>query len=172
MKRKRLTMYCMVATSCVALLSGLQSQPSIAAMTASDAPDTVKIASIAEFYKPVAFNHAMHTDITSNDCTICHHHTTGHMPKEKPCLNCHDGKKEASSVACKDCHLAKPFDAAEMQAKQKDINRYHIDKPGLKAAYHLNCLGCHKTSGGPVGCQDCHKRNEAGDKLFHAKTRK
>ncbi len=173
MKRRRKSrMFWLSATGCMALFAGLNGVTAVAGMSISDAPDEVTIDSIAEFYQPVAFNHAMHTDITSGDCTVCHHHTTGSPPKEKPCINCHNGGKEADTVSCRECHLAKPFEAAAVQEQQKDVDRYyHIDKPGLKVAYHLNCLGCHQATGGPVGCQDCHIRTEAGDKLFHAKKR-
>ena len=31
------------------------------------------------------------------------------------------------------------------------------DKPGLKAAYHRQCMGCHEQMDLKVGCEDCHK---------------
>jgi hypothetical protein len=29
-------------------------------------------------------------------------------------------------------------------------------------------MGCHKEMGGPVGCEDCHARTDAGDAFFHS----
>ena len=59
-----------------------------------------------------------------------------------------------------------PFSAASL--REKDPNTYHTGKPGLKAAYHLNCLGCHEKNGGPTGCTDCHTRTVEGDKFYRA----
>jgi len=76
------------------------------------------------------------------DCSTCHHHSPA-----------------GETPACGECHQAKP-------GPKKD------DMPFLKAAYHLNCMGCHKEMGaGPTGCTDCHAKKktessqgEGGDK--------
>ena len=64
----------------------------------------------------------------ADECAACHHH-------------CEPGQ----TPACKECHGA-PFDP-------KNLNM-----PGLKGAYHLQCVGCHKEMGGPRGCTECHAR--------------
>lgn len=132
-------------------------------MDAADAPETVEISSLARLYGVVAFNHAMHTEIAS--CEQCHHHTTGSEVTNPNCHRCHATSGEAATVACKDCHSAEPFSQGEL-GKLDNPQLYHIDKPGLKAAYHLNCVGCHQQMGGPTGCQDCHTMTEAGEKMF------
>jgi hypothetical protein len=66
--------------------------------------------------------------LVTDDCGTCHHHSD---PGQTP--------------ACKECHGA-PFDP-------KDLNM-----PGLKGAYHLQCMGCHKEMGGPRGCIECHAK--------------
>jgi hypothetical protein len=71
-------------------------------------------------------------------------------------------------VSCQSCHEADPFTAAQLERKADDRYQYHIDKPGLKAAYHLSCLGCHEESGGPTGCEDCHGKSAAGDAFYHS----
>jgi len=134
------------------------------AMSADDAPESVELDSLAKYYGPVAFDHAAHVDMA--ECSNCHHHTTGTGPAAPTCARCHDGAEEGDSVSCTDCHEAEPFIHANL-VKLENPEIYHIDKPGLKGAFHLNCLGCHEETGGPTGCQDCHEITEAGEKLFN-----
>jgi hypothetical protein len=68
--------------------------------------------------------------LMTDDCATCHHHSD---PDQTP--------------ACKECHGA-PFDP-------KNLNM-----PGLKGAYHLQCMGCHKDIGGPRGCTECHAKKK------------
>ncbi len=133
------------------------------AMSADDAPESVEIDSLAKLYGPVEFDHAAH--VAMAECSDCHHHTTGTGPAAPTCARCHEGKEEAESVSCYECHAADPFSQENLE-KMEDPEIFHIDKPGLKGAYHLNCLGCHKELDGPTGCQDCHTMTEAGEKLF------
>ncbi len=132
-------------------------------MDAADAPETVEINSLSKSYGGVHFDHAMHTGIAS--CEQCHHHTTGAEVTNSNCIRCHAKTGEEDSVSCKDCHSSDRFSKKDL-LKLEDPKLYHIDKPGLKAAYHLNCVGCHQKAGGPTGCQDCHTITEAGEKMF------
>ncbi|HEB49954.1 MAG TPA: class III cytochrome C [Desulfobulbus sp.] len=136
-------------------------------MDISDAPESIEIDSLSELYGPVAFDHLMHTDMVR--CAECHHHTTGTGPASPFCGRCHEGTEEAETVACTDCHPAKRF-YAEYLKTLENPELYHIDKPGLKGAYHLNCRGCHAKVGGPTGCQDCHEITKAGEKRFDTGT--
>lgn len=133
--------------------------------TAQDTPDQITLDSLSELYDGVTFDHVMHVDL-AEDCSTCHHHTTGTGTTDARCARCHSQSTEQASVACRDCHVTKPFSAVSMRGL--DPGAYHIDRPGLKGAYHLNCLGCHEQMGAPVGCNDCHQRNAAGDEFFHA----
>jgi len=135
---------------------------------AQDVPDSVKLSSIAKLYAAVDFDHEMHVDVAEYDCAACHHHTTGTPVTDPNCVSCHSNSEESEVVACSDCHAADPFSAEYLNAKHDDFRRYHVDMPGLKGAYHENCMGCHADMGGPVGCQDCHERNDAGDAFFNA----
>ncbi len=134
------------------------------AMSADDAPESVEINVLANLYGPVNFDHAAHTEMAK--CSDCHHHTTGTGPTNPSCARCHDGTVEGDSVSCYDCHAAEPF-IPENLKRMEDPEIFHIDKPGLKGAYHLNCIGCHQEVQGPTGCQDCHTMNEAGEKMFN-----
>lgn len=134
-------------------------------LQASDLPDSVTLDALAELYAGVEFDHASHVSL-AEDCSTCHHHTTGTPPRDPACLACHDLSRAVSAVACRDCHAPNPFSARFLEEKEQDVKRYHTDKPGLKAAYHLGCLGCHQEMGGPTGCQDCHQRTEQGDAFY------
>jgi len=138
----------------------------VGAATAAPVPETITLSSLAELYEPVLFDHVMHTDVA--ECAVCHHQTTGQAESGSRCVRCHAGNETNAPVACRACHEAEPFSAEALRVKEADSERYHVDKPGLKGAYHLNCLGCHEQMGGPSGCQDCHARTPAGDAVFHA----
>jgi len=128
-------------------------------------PEQVKIDRLTSLFDAVDFNHAAHVEI-AGDCATCHHHTTGDGAGGGRCGRCHAQSPKSTVVACRDCHDADPFSAVQLERKADDRWQYHVDKPGLKAAYHWNCLGCHENSGGPTGCEDCHTRNATGDAFY------
>lgn len=129
-------------------------------------PDKITIKSIEKYYAPVTFNHAAHIS-NLKDCGLCHHHTTGAQVSDPNCARCHKNSGAQPVVSCKGCHVADPF-TPEALKQQRDQQPpvYHRDKPGLKAAYHISCVGCHQKMSGPTGCQDCHTRNDGGDAIF------
>ncbi len=133
-------------------------------MEAEDAPEEVVIENMANLYGPVTFNHLMHTEYAS--CEECHHHTTGDKVVDPNCVRCHENSGEADVVTCYECHEGNRFDR-EYLKKLESPQLYHIDKPGLKGAYHLNCISCHEITSGPTGCQECHSMTEAGEKMFN-----
>ncbi len=133
---------------------------------AMDYPDEIEIDNLANLYEAVVFDHAMHVDATDG-CADCHHHTTGTEVSNEYCVKCHDDEVEMDVVACLDCHSADPVSADNLH-NPKPGYFYHNDKPNLKAAYHLNCIGCHQEVDGPIGCEDCHAKTEAGDKFYRS----
>jgi len=133
-----------------------------------DAPDEAVLDQLASLYEPVIFDHVAHVDMVNGDCSVCHHHTTGKPTTNNKCIECHANSGPATEVACRDCHPADRFGAEYLRQLESDVDRYHKDKPGLKGAYHRLCMGCHDAEGGPTGCQDCHPRTDAGDKMFYA----
>ena len=133
---------------------------------ASDAPEEVSIDSIKELYDGVVFDHLSHIDFADGRCAKCHHNTAGVPMSKKICVECHKKSvTEGDKLACGDCHKLHPFAAVHM--KKKEFLLYHIDKPSLKAAYHLKCIGCHKEQGAPTGCTDCHEMTESGKRFFN-----
>ena len=134
---------------------------------AEQLPDVVELGRIVEFYDSVQFDHATHQDL-ADGCASCHHHTTGSAPQSETCATCHRAGQPTATVQCANCHVADPFTAEYLAAVEDGPEWFHVDKPGLKGAYHRSCLGCHQEVGAPTGCQDCHQRNAEGDALFSA----
>lgn len=86
-----------------------------------------------DHYGPVRFMHTKHaSDI--QDCAVCHHfRPTDPEAKE--------------TVRCSACH-------------QESFRADHPDRIGLKAAYHQQCMDCHRAMAkGPVDCTGCHQKN-------------
>lgn len=133
----------------------------------ADLPDTITLGSLARLYEKVTFNHAKHI-VLVKDCAVCHHHTTGTLVEDSNCVRCHRNSSETKVVACRGCHLAQPFSAQALREKEANTHLYHLDRPGLKGAYHLSCMGCHEKAGGPTDCLSCHKRTVDGNALYRA----
>jgi hypothetical protein len=128
--------------------------------------EMVELDSLAKLYEPVSFGHDMHVEMVEGDCASCHHHTLGTGQVDPACARCHQNSGAADAVACRDCHPAERFGAEYLREMEKDVTLFHRDKPGLKAAYHLKCLGCHREAGGPTGCQDCHALTDKGEAFY------
>jgi hypothetical protein len=78
---------------------------------------------------PVPFDHAGHAEMAgmTEGCAVCHHYTP----------------EGAAHPACKSCH--------ELSPQREDLR-----KPSLKAAYHRQCMGCHRDWSGGTQCGICH----------------
>lgn len=94
--------------------------------------DTISLKTISNIYLPVTFSHGKHID-TISDCASCHHHSEGN-----------------STPACNVCHETATI------YKYKGPDRKTA--LGLKGAYHVLCVGCHKKGNGPTKCGECHIR--------------
>ena len=89
-----------------------------------------------DVYEPVKFAHRSHAKMSemSGGCARCHHYNlTGAV------------------LACRTCH------AVNSQLKNADLS-----KPGLKGAYHRQCVNCHRESGLDTKCDgSCHRSKSA-----------
>ncbi len=133
---------------------------------AADMPGQVELDALVEVFESVDFDHDMHIDL-GEDCSVCHHHTTGTGTTDDRCIRCHADSDEAEIVSCRNCHAKEPFSAESINTEALDRYQFHIDTPGLKAAYHWNCVGCHEEMDGPTGCEDCHALTTEGDAFYH-----
>ncbi len=101
-------------------------------------PGTVMLGELSNLYEPVPFDHAAHADMTKmrDGCATCHHKTSGSAYKSGVPFN---------PPPCKDCHA--PL-------------RTELNQPGLRGAYHQQCLGCHKDWSHANHCTTCHQPRE------------
>jgi len=109
--------------------------------TVYESPDkTVEVVSLEELskkYLPVIFSHRVHAQmsILSGSCGTCHHYNTS--GPIQPCKNCH----------------------------QTSRRRDDIGKPDLEAAYHRQCIACHREWSHETSCTACHSL-KTGSKEF------
>lgn len=96
-----------------------------------DPPESVTIRPIGPHFGPVTFAHKTHNDYVDNGCASCHHKGL-----------------ENFDFSCSGCH-------------RPDEIVTEAGKPAaLKRAYHIQCVGCHKSlQVGPVACTGCHAKN-------------
>jgi len=92
-------------------------------------PRFVLLDELANHYLPVPFDHEGHAEMAemAGGCGVCHHFTP----------------ENAAHPACKTCHAPGP-------------NQGDIRKPGLKGAYHRQCLSCHREWSHETACGTCH----------------
>lgn len=84
-----------------------------------------------DLYEPVNFSHRLHSEMSlmSHGCSICHHFNP--PGKIVKCTTCHSIKRD----------------------------RTELNIPDIKAAYHRQCLECHKTWEEKTECKNCHELN-------------
>lgn len=92
-------------------------------------PDHVILDELEYEYEAVIFNHRLHAEMSA-------------MGSE--CSSCHHFSEGGHIDACKACH---PVGARE-----------DIHQPGLKGAYHRQCMGCHRDWSGLTNCEICHAK--------------
>lgn len=109
-----------------------------------ESPDIIvlnKMKSVEDLYEPVQFTHRLHAEMAgmSNGCEMCHHYNP-----------------PGNVVSCSQCHSASRV-------------RQDISKPDLKAAFHRQCIDCHKQWEEKVECKSCHELNSSGKSAFDKK---
>jgi len=112
-------------------------QRSAEEFSARHGPSLVILNELEDLYLPVPFDHRGHAEMAqmTRGCSVCHHYTPEGL--EHP--------------ACKTCHEVAPL--------QVDIR-----KPGLKGAYHRQCMSCHREWSGETSCGACHQPKAGGAK--------
>ena len=116
----------------------------------SDIPETVEMKTLMDQYGPVKLPHRKIVQTLSRniqDNKLVHYF---HQDESTLCQGCHHNSPAAKKPpTCASCH-GQPFD-------ERDPS-----KPGLMAAYHRQCMECHKAMGieKPVAtnCVACHQK--------------
>jgi hypothetical protein len=98
-------------------------------------PAVAILSQLEDLYVPVYFNHRMHAAMAEmkGGCAICHHYTPPNLPHP----------------ACRECHLA-------------SVSHEGLNQPGLKGAYHRQCLNCHMDWDTETQCEICHAKKAGG----------
>jgi hypothetical protein len=92
------------------------------------APEVEVLKELSERYQPVVFPHKLHAQMSemSGGCQTCHHYNT--IGPIQSCINCH--------------------------TKKRSVN--DLGKPNLQAAYHQQCINCHREWSHKIDCTSCH----------------
>jgi hypothetical protein len=95
-----------------------------------EGPEIVMLDQLVNRYQPVQFAHKLHASMAdmSSGCSFCHHYSE--VDEEvPPCRVCHNEESQLGNLR----------------------------QPGLKGAYHRQCLGCHREWSHEAGCVACHE---------------
>lgn len=119
------------------------------------APYKVKIDTIQNKYEPCMFNHRHHAfslidRIEKNQLAGAFHTEAGTV-----CVTCHhNSPQSATPPKCSSCHSA-------------TLDFLTPTRPNLMAAFHLQCMSCHKDMKVPrprnTDCHTCHKPVTPGE---------
>ena len=145
----------LLAALAVALGAGAEPPP---AQTGGSAmgkmPGKVILGSLADRYRPVAFDHGKHIGMAGS-CAECHHQHEG--DRALSCAECH--RMDADAFR-KNLDLARIRPCGGCHPGRDDPGNPGM--PSLKAAYHRACIKCHRDVGSvgkdPKGCTEtCHE---------------
>lgn len=95
-------------------------------------PEVVLLDQLSSQYVPVIFAHRLHAQMTE---------ISG------GCVLCHHFNSAHRILACRECHSVS--------------NPESLAKPGLKGAYHRQCLNCHREWSHETECAVCHAKKTA-----------
>lgn len=127
-------------------------KPVYHAFTESDIPENVEIKTLTNQYGPVKMPHRKIIRILLSNIKDSELARYFHKEENTLCQGCHHNSPVAKKPpGCVSCH-GRPFDERDPL------------KPGLMAAYHRQCMGCHKEMGieKPVAtnCVACHQKKK------------
>jgi hypothetical protein len=123
--------------------------PVTATYADEEVPESVEIKSLSKQYEPAKLPHrkivqALVKNIKDSKIAGYFHRDPGTV-----CQGCHHNSPVSKKPpACASCH-SRPFDER------------NLARPGLQAAYHLQCMECHRVMGlekpSATACTGCHK---------------
>ncbi|MBM3880771.1 MAG: hypothetical protein FJ387_13825 [Verrucomicrobia bacterium] len=100
--------------------------------TLAAGPEVVLIDHLSNQYVPVVFAHKLHAQMTE---------------MSGGCALCHHFNPTHRILPCRECHS--PLGSAD------------LTKPGLRGAYHRQCLNCHREWSHQTDCAVCHAKRTA-----------
>lgn len=118
----------------------------------SEIPEKVVISDLVDQFEPAEFPHrkiveSMYAKVATSELASAFHTSKGTF-----CQGCHHNSPASKTPPrCASCH-GKNFDATSNA------------RPGLKAAFHQQCIGCHTAmeleKPAATACADCHKERK------------
>ena len=98
-------------------------------------PEIVILDQLEDLYVAVRFDHHAHAAMVDmgEGCETCHHFSPPNSPHP----------------SCRECHPA-------------NIQHEDLTQPGLKGAYHRQCMGCHSDWDHDTKCEVCHAKKAGG----------
>jgi hypothetical protein len=111
----------------------------------TDFPEQLQLGILAKRYQPARFPHGKIVAALDRSVRESRLARRFHKETETLCAGCHHHTPTGEPVAaCRSCH--------------NDHTNPLKDMPGLNAAYHRQCIGCHQAIGHKAqGCTDCHE---------------
>lgn len=134
-------------------------QKGMSAFLPQDLPETVTIGMLSREYHPVAFPHAKvlaslrESEKTDRLASRFHRHP------DTLCQGCHHHSPDGTRPPrCGSCHEKSPEEGAK-GPRASTISLSLERLPGIKGAYHLQCMGCHQKMGLERlnACTSCHQ---------------
>ncbi len=127
-----------------------QRQPARLLYPEQDIPEVVEIKHLEKDYQPVKLPHRRIVKKLVQGMEASKLAGYQHRGPGTVCQSCHHNSPPAKKPpACASCHGRK-------------ASPTNIFMPGLKAAYHQQCMGCHRRMGLPkpvaVACAQCHQK--------------
>jgi len=101
-------------------------------LTSAQGPEVVVLDQLSAQYVPVIFAHKLHAQMTE---------------MSGGCSLCHHYNPAHRILRCRDCHSASSPE--------------NLAKPGLRGAYHRQCLNCHREWSHETKCAVCHAKKTA-----------
>src|SRR3990172_988875 len=133
---------CAVPTHDNVCLRACERSPEVAEISTSTTgvPDIIPLDKLVGLYEPVSFPHKLHADMEKmgSGCMVCHHHNP-----------------PGRILSCGECHGG-------------PSNPNNLGQPGLKGAYHRQCLGCHREWSHKTDCNICHTKRGAASAIQSA----
>lgn len=115
-----------------------------------DIPEDVTIGTLSKRFEPVEFPHGVHVERLRSDIAESAMATHFHGHEDAVCQGCHHHTPiGAKPPKCGNCH-GQPFNTSDPF------------RPGLLAAYHLQCNECHRNMDimDASDCEVCHAKKE------------
>ncbi|MFH1438650.1 MAG: cytochrome c3 family protein, partial [Pseudomonadota bacterium] len=115
-----------------------------------DIPKDIMIGTIEKEYEPSKFPHRKIISALMKNIIESRLAKYFHGSEDTACYACHHHNPEGKKpIACSSCH-----------GRTSGDDGIRSGMPGLKSAYHLQCIGCHKAMGIEKlsDCEACHKK--------------